>query len=256
MCDVLLVRSQLNWRFLGCRWFSRHDPAGELGESVYAFIDSPFHYQHCVRESFEIGKYPVTNAQFAEFIGAADGYANEDWWDYSIYALRWRRAHPQAIRPKLVGPDHPCVNVCWYEALAFSRWLSDRAGMNLSLPTEQQWQRAAQGDDGRLFPWGNEFDKNRANTRESRVRMTTLVMRYQNGVSPYGVYDMAGNVWEWCLNAENADESPADLTINANRAVHGGSFIGVNQRAQAPFRFYLSPVYFYATIGFRLVYTA
>lgn len=207
-------------------------------------------------EPFNISKYPVTNGQFQLFVDDPDGYASPRWWNFSQFAMEWRLKNPQPKLPRFKGDDRPRENVTWYEAVAYSGWLGSKLHKNISLPTEQQWQRAAQGDDGRLFPWGNEFDKSRANTRESRVRMTTLVMRYENGVSPYGVYDMAGNVWEWCLNDENADENTPDLTVNANRAVHGGSFIGVQQRAQAPFRFYLSPVYFYATIGFRLVYTA
>jgi hypothetical protein len=203
-------------------------------------------------DSFEIGKYPVTNAQYAEFISAPDGYANEDWWDYSIYALRWRRAHPQAIRPKLVGPDHPCVNVCWYEALAFSRWLSDRTGMNLSLPTEQQWQRAAQGDDGRIYPWGNTFEQNRCNTRESKIGLTVPVTYYPGGVSPYGVFDMAGNVWEWCINTEDSGDDPRVFN-DENRIIKGGSHIGMFKRAQCRFYYALNPQCRYNSIGFRLV---
>lgn len=206
-------------------------------------------------EAFHISKYPVTNGQFQLFIDDPDGYASPRWWNFSQHAMEWRLKNVQPKLPRFKGDDRPRENVTWYEAVAYCRWLSTKLGLNICLPTEQQWQRAAQGDDGRLYPWGNEFDKNLANTRESRIRMTTLVMRYEKGVSPYGVYDMAGNVWEWCLTAENAEESYPDLTANANRAVHGGSFIGIQERAQAPFRFYLSPMYFYATIGFRLVYT-
>jgi formylglycine-generating enzyme required for sulfatase activity len=206
-------------------------------------------------QGFQMSKYPVTNAQYQAFIEDEQGYAYVDWWNYSPHAFDWRLKNPQPKPPRFKGDDRPRENVTWYESMAFCRWLSWKTNLDICLPTEQQWQRAAQGDDHRLFPWGNNFDPTRGNTRESHLRMTTVVTRYERGVSPYGVYDMAGNVWEWCINTEQGGDAEFDTTLDAHRAVHGGSFIGVNQRAQAGFRFYLSPVYFYATIGFRLVHT-
>ena len=202
---------------------------------------------------FEISKYPVTNAQYMEFIDAPDGYVNIDWWDFSVYALRWRRAHPDAIRPKPVGHDHPCVNVCWYEAVAFSRWLSYQTGMNITLPTEQQWQRAAQGDDNRLYPWGDTFDSAHCNTKESGMRLTQPVTKYPSGASPYGVFDMAGNVWEWCINNEQSGDD-RNTSEDENRVIKGGSFIGTYKRAQNRFYYSLNPQCRYDTIGFRLVH--
>jgi formylglycine-generating enzyme required for sulfatase activity len=144
------------------------------------------------------------------------------------------------------------VNVCWYEALAFSRWLSDRTGMNLSLPTEQQWQRAAQGDDGRIYPWGNTFEENRCNTRESKIGLTVPVTYYTSGLSPYGVFDMAGNVWEWCINSEDSGDDPRAFN-DENRIIKGGSHIGMYKRAQCRFYYALNPQCRYNSIGFRLV---
>jgi formylglycine-generating enzyme required for sulfatase activity len=204
-------------------------------------------------ETFQISKYPVTIAQYQVFVNDYQGYANPAWWDFSRYAQEWRAKNPQPKLSRFKGEDRPRENVTWYEAVAFCNWLSAKTSLNISLPTEQQWQRSAQGDNNRLYPWGDVFESDYANTGESRVRMTTLVTRYRNGVSPYGVYDLAGNTWEWCLNAENAVDKDVDITIDAKRAVHGGSFIGAHQRAQCSFRFYLSPPYYYATIGFRVV---
>jgi formylglycine-generating enzyme required for sulfatase activity len=203
-------------------------------------------------EAFEIGKYPVTNAQYLEFIDAADGYCNEDLWDYSIYALRWRKAHPEPIRPRPVGHDHPCVNACWYEAIAFCRWISDKTGTTITLATEQQWLRAAQGDDARLYPWGNTFDKTRCNSRESGMRLTMPVTHYASGVSPYGVFDMAGNTWEWCLNNEYSGTDSSTST-DEDRVIKGGSYIGTYKRAQCTFFYSLNPQCRFDTIGFRLV---
>ena len=88
-------------------------------------------------------------------------------------------------------------------------WLSSKAGLAISLPTEPQWQRAAQGGDGREYPWGNGFDSSRCNTSESGINHTTPVNQYPSGTSSYGVYDMAGNVWEWCLSEGENPENTA-----------------------------------------------
>jgi hypothetical protein len=203
-------------------------------------------------DTYYISKYPITNAQFQVFIDAADGYSNPHWWEFSPHARRWREQNTQPLPTKFAWGDHPRANVSWYEAVAFCNWLSHRTGLEISLPTEQQWQRAAQGDDNRLYPWGNRFDKTRCNSKESNLRTTTAVTHYQNGVSPFGVYDMAGNVWEWCSSTEYHPAKPADGE-DMTRVVRGGAFISVAQRARNNFHFYLSPVYRYATIGFRVV---
>ena len=92
--------------------------------------------------------------------------------------------------------------------------------------------------------------------------MTSLVMRYNNGVSPYNVYDMAGNIWEWCLNAKpkltsntgsNGNYDSTDMTLAGERAVFGGSFVSAYQRSQISFHYYLDPLCYHATIGFRIV---
>lgn len=201
-------------------------------------------------EAFQMSKYPVTNGQYQLFIDDPKGYANPQWWGFSPFAAEWRRMNPHSCAPQFQGDDRPRENVTWFEAIAFSCWLSEKLGLRVTLPTRQQWQRAARGDDHRVYPWGNEFDTSLCNTRESRLRQTSLVMRYVNGVSPFGAYDMAGNVWEWCLNG-NYEE--ADMSTAAPRAVQGGSFISAHERAQTGFHFKLSPEYHYGSIGFRLV---
>ncbi len=85
----------------------------------------------------------------------------------------------------------------WFEAVAFCRWLSEQSDTQVLLPAEQQWQRAAQGDEAYRFPWGDEFDRSLCNYSS---RGTTPVTQYPQGSSPFGVMDMCGNVLEWCLN--------------------------------------------------------
>ncbi len=198
---------------------------------------------------FRMGKYPVTNAQFQEFIDAADGYTNSVWWEFSPHARKWFLEHPQPLPVKLIGHNHPCVNVSWYEAVAFCAWLSSQTGLHITLPTEQQWQRAAQGDDGRLYPWGSDFEVSRSNSKEAGNRMTVPVTQYPNGISPYGVFDMAGNTWEWCLNTETG----TDMTNDAHRVMRGGSYISPHNRIQCGFSFALNPQCRYETIGFRII---
>ena len=129
---------------------------------------------------------------------------------------------------------HPVVFVSWKDAIAFCEWLSKEAGRKYRLPTEAEWEKAARGTDGREWPWGNEpptKDNERCNFRVI-VGDTTPVGHYPKGASPYGIMDMAGNVWEWTSslyknylfdliypNIEREDESAL-----ASHVVRGGSF--------------------------------
>ncbi len=184
--------------------------------------------------AFEMAKYPITNAQFQVFVDAADGYRDAQWWGYSDHAQRWRAGYGTRKNTTFYGDDLPRTDVCWYEALAFCRWLSSRTGQTITLPTEQQWQRAAQGDDGRMYPWGNDFDAEKCNTRENGISQTSSVTRYPDGASPYGVLDMAGNVWEWCLTAWGTDST--DVQVAAWRVTRGGAFINNQDRTRCAFR--------------------
>jgi hypothetical protein len=177
--------------------------------------------------SFMIAKYPITNAQYAPFM-AAGGYTNKAYWTEAGWAQRlkggdfdvnwkWVETGKAWTAPtfwndaKWNGDEQPVVGVSWYEAIAFSHWLNSTLkpenNLLVTVPTEQQWQRAAQSDDKRLYPWGNDFDPKRCNIADSNIGKTTPVRQYQGkGDSPYGVLDMAGNVWEWCLTQWDSGE--------------------------------------------------
>jgi len=200
-------------------------------------------------DNFVMSKYPVTNAQFAIFAKAEDGYRNPRWWGFSEHARRWFNLGKGVAEARFSGDDRPRENVNWYEAMAFAGWLGNLLQMKISLPTIAQWQRAAKGDDDRYYPWGDEFDEEHCNTLETGLKSTTPVDRYHKGVGPYGVYDMAGNIWEWTLNTAAAADAGRDF----RRAVAGGSFVSPCDRAQTSFRYYLDPRVRYSSIGIRLV---
>ncbi len=102
-------------------------------------------------------------------------------------------------------PLQPVVGICWYEALAYCAWLAVQSGIPWRLPTEAEWEAAARGTAGRLFPWGNEFDRWRCNMTETHVRRTSPIGVFPGGDTPQGLADMAGNVYEWVSSAWGAD---------------------------------------------------
>lgn len=228
-------------------------PAGVV--HIDAFADSSPNVErsgHYVK-AFRMTKYPITNRQYQMFVQDSEGYANEVWWRFSPQAVNWRKENPKPKPSQFKGDERPREMVNWYDAMAFAGWLGYRLGRRITLPTVAQYQRGAQGNDNRVFPWGMEFDKGYCNTRESGMKMTTPVNQYDKGVSPYGIYDLAGNVWEWCLDmVEESDESSEGRLVR-KRAVIGGSFVSPYERSQITFNYYLNPQTLYASIGFRVI---
>jgi formylglycine-generating enzyme required for sulfatase activity len=201
--------------------------------------------------AFAIAKYPITNEQYEVFVDANDGYRKLHWWEFSKEAKKWRKENPQPAETRFRGDDLPRTIVCWYDAVAFCQWLSHTTGQAIALPAEQQWQRAAQGDDGRKYPWGDEFDASRCNIQGSGIEEPTPVTQYPNGASPYGVMDMSGNVWEWCLTAWRTDNS--DLRGNSGRVLRGGSWNVFRYFARSLNRDWFFPYTRLGDIGFRVV---
>ena len=178
-----------------------------------------------LEEGFFISRYPVTNAQYRRFVEAG-GYNKREYW--SDEGWQWRQqqewTEPRHWQDsKWNQPDQPVVGVSWYEAEAYACW----AGLHL--PTEAEWEKAARGIDGREYPWGDRFDPTRCNTRESGIGRTTLVGKYSpEGDSPYGVADIAGNVWEWCADWRDEDK---DIKV-----LRGGSWLNPKGRAYCTYR--------------------
>jgi formylglycine-generating enzyme required for sulfatase activity len=145
------------------------------------------------------------------------------------------------------------LNVSWHDATAFCAWLTARLGYEIRLPTEWEWQQAATGGDpANQYPWGPEWDSDRANTAESGLSSTTAVGIYPHGASPVGALDMSGNVWEWCLN-EYVNPRRVDVSGWASRAVRGGSFNYRQDFARSAYRFHFYPDLRYDCMGFRVV---
>ncbi|MEZ5592482.1 MAG: SUMF1/EgtB/PvdO family nonheme iron enzyme [Gammaproteobacteria bacterium] len=167
-------------------------------------------------EAFHIAKYPVTWIQYRAFIQAIDGYRDKRWWQ----GLKQFNSTDYLNRID----NNPAENVSWYDAVAYCRWLSEKRGYNIRLLTEQEWQLAASGGDERQFPWGNGWRSKLANTVESGLERTTAVGMYQGGASPVGALDMAGNVWEWCLNQHDEPSITSIDDADSARVLRGGSW--------------------------------
>lgn len=187
-----------------------------------------------------IDMYPVTNEKYRAFI-EADGYKQQQYW--SPEGWKWKTEQniesPQFWNDKRWNQaDHPVVGVSYYEVEAYAKQVGKR------LPTEQEWEKAARGEDGRQYPWGEEFDKARCNSFQSGIKYATPVTQYPNGVSPYGCYDMAGNVWEWCSGWY--DEK------RGQRVIRGGSWIDRPETMRASYRSKNSTGLRHSGIGFRL----
>ena len=155
-------------------------PAGEftMGNDGGDDDEKPAHT--VTLEAFEIDMFEVTNADFARFVEET-GYQTEA-----------EKAGEMGWRAYAEGKDnYPVVKVTWNDADAYCQWAGKR------LPTEVEWEKAARGEEGFIYPWGNEWDPAKVNAKESGFRGTVAVGSFAEGASPYGVFDMAGNVWEW-----------------------------------------------------------
>ena len=225
-----------------------------------AWIEIPpghFRYQDAETlelPAFRIARYPVTNRQFQAFVDDG-GYRDDRWW------RNLRQPQPEASRwPQ---GNRPRTNVDWYEAVAFTRWLGARLGLpegELRLPTEAEWERAARGAAGQVYPWGNAYRPGYANVDETErndgpwyLKQTTAVGVYPHGAAPEGVVDLAGNVWEWCLNRV---DDPGDTRVDASgdwRALRGGSWFYFLDYARADVRYRYCPVNRNNFIGFRVL---
>jgi formylglycine-generating enzyme required for sulfatase activity len=141
-----------------------------------------------ILKAFEIGRYPVTVQEYKQFL-QNDGCTNQRWWTAGGFGPE---TEPKGWEEQQEHPNRAVVGVSWFEAAAYCSWAGGR------LPTDNEWEFAARGVEGREYPWGSEPpDGTRANYRESPVDSPTPVGLYPAGATPEGIHDLAGNVWEW-----------------------------------------------------------
>ena len=223
-------------------------------------------------DGFYIDQYEVTNAQFQAFV-LATGYQTtaESKGRSYIYTTEWEEVAgarwnaPQGPGSDLTGlMNHPVVHVSWLDAEAYCEWVG------LRLPNEAEWEKAARGTDGRTYPWGEGLDRSKANygmiegccgpDDSDGYFFTSPVGSYPGGVSPYGAYDMAGNVWEWVADwvdedyyARSPARNPTGPESGSDRVVRGGSWGREPYDLRAARRDSFSPEHTLGPYGFRCV---
>jgi formylglycine-generating enzyme required for sulfatase activity len=235
--------------------------------------------------TYYLARYPVTVAQFGVFVEAG-GYREPSYWPEARAVGVWRdgqvkgwaedvpRDHPYDFGEPFSLPNHPVVGVTWYEALAYGRWLTEQLqawertaepirrllceeSWQVRLPTEAEWEKATRGTDGRIFPWGDEAVPERANYGDTSIGSTSAVGCFPGGGSPYGVLDMAGNVWEWCHSLYkpypyDPDDGREDPRANGPRVLRGGSFYNLERNVRCAFRYWYDPNVKFRDWGFRI----
>jgi formylglycine-generating enzyme required for sulfatase activity len=197
-------------------------PDGEfiMGSNDYDDEKPP---HNVILSAYHISRYPVTNAQYRAFL--EDGGYTEKWRQcWTQDGWKWKKKN-EITEPDWAGgafdlPNHPVVRVSWYEGVAFCKWLTLRlrekgeltGDREVRLPTEAEWEKAARGTGGRIYPWRDEeITPELANYSDTGLGVTSAVGCFPRGKSPYGCEDMAGNVWEWCV--DQCDFDSKALTI-------------------------------------------
>jgi formylglycine-generating enzyme required for sulfatase activity len=190
-------------------------------------------------DGYWMGKYEVTYAQYDKYCEVTGKNRPDD--------KGWGRG------------DRPVINVSWDDAVAYCKWLSDKKGLKFKIPTEAQWEKAARGADGRKYPWGNNRpDESLANFGK-RIGKTSPVGSYRQGASPYGLLDMAGNVWEWCWDwydtnyySKSPERNTPGPRIGTTRVLRGGSWSNDAADVRCAFRNFDYPFLPINSLGFRL----
>ena len=212
---------------------------------------------HSVRlpKVYRLGRDPVINADYLEFVNAS-GYQCDEFWPQgtrnrsrmvmsdgaTMGPSGWVRGNPPAGKER-----HPVTGICFYEAQAFILWLNHEApveGWQWKLPSEDMWEYVARTETGLIYPWGDAFEQNKCNSRESGIGDTSNVDRFASGASRHGCRDMAGNVWEFVL--------PVEPTIDGC-VLRGGSYKNDRFEVRTYLRLFgVPPLHRPPDFGFRI----
>ena len=217
------IGREVSMKVLGALEYNKQTVAQNQGKDVGDMVLIPegsFHMGYDKRHpdegpehqvnlpKFYMDKFEVTNEQYKRFVELTKRPSPEYWRD---------REYPSG------KDDHPVTYVTWVDAHDYCQWVNKR------LPIEQEWEKAARGIDGRLFPWGNTFDPKKANTPQSKIGDTTPVGNFSEGRSPFGLYDMGGNVWEWTEDWAKAypgnPRPKAHYYTGRYKVLRGGSWV-------------------------------
>lgn len=226
-------------------------------------------------DTFSISKYPITNSEFSEFIedtkyvttAEREGTGFVFGPKYRVVeGAFWKQPFGSESNLKY-KEKHPVVQISWFDALEYCRWLTNKTGHKYRLPTEAEWEKAARGGDKRIFPWGNKWEPTFCNS-DYRFKGTTPVDFFEkDNISPYGCVDMCGNVFEWTsttigntepwppkysypYNPNDGRENPESETRRVSR---GGSYSRDWVYCRTTFRFADMPGDRYSAQGFRVV---
>ncbi len=196
-------------------------------------------------DTCSIAKYPVTVAQYRMFAKETGRELDEDW------------------KKENKHDNHPVVEVSWNDAVAYCEWLTEKMkdqNRRFRLPTEAEWEKAARGDKYWHFAYGDEDDPNKMNYYDTGIGKTSPVGCFPGGKNPYGVFDMNGNVWEWCTDWYEEDyykkspkDNPSGPEGGAGRVLRGGSWYGVAGNCRSANRYWYDPGDRFDCIGFRLL---
>lgn len=192
---------------------------------------------------FRISRFPVTNAQYQEFVQETGHRTPNHWKGERI---------PEGKE------NHPVVYVSWEDAAQFCAWLSKKTKRRIELPTEAQWEFAARGEQGRTYPWGEDPPSPDLANFDDNVGDTTPVGAYPKGATPEGVHDLAGNVWEWCADwygpyPEGPVSDPRGPETGPGRVFRACTFRDPPTELRAAYRFFLHAEYSVNNVGFRCV---
>jgi len=232
----------------GPAWVRFDDAVFQMGSDSGRADARPVHEVRL--SAFRMSRYPVTNAQYAAFVRETATSAPTHW--------------PDGEAPADIS-DHPVTYVSWHDAQAFCSWLTESVGAadgGAHLPTEAQWEFAARGVEGREYPWGDEAPTPaHANFQESAIEDTTPVDRHPLGATPDGVYDLAGNVRQWCFDwfgpyGDGSREDPTGREEGRERVLRGGSYLDAAGTLRGAYRFNVAPDSRFGFVGFHVAWSS